>query len=75
MIVLDIFKGYVWLQLIMYKGTGIRLPIKMIKLIESVCSLRGESRSSFIRRAIMKELARLGKLDDKSKKALEVEND
>jgi uncharacterized protein (DUF1778 family) len=40
------------------------------QLLERVCEARGESLSSFIRRAIRKELAQLGYLDSETVRAL-----
>ncbi len=57
------------------KATGIKFEEKLMRLLDKVCKLRGENRSNFIRRSVLKELARLSYLDNKSKKALEVEND
>lgn len=39
-------------------------------LLEEVCDARGEDVSSFVRRAVFKELAGLGYLPEKQKKAL-----
>ncbi len=59
----------------MITPTSIKIDEKIIKLIDNICKLRGETRTVFIRRSILKELANLSYLDNKSKKALEVEND
>jgi hypothetical protein len=52
---------------------GARFPEGEADLVKEVSRLRGEDISDFLRRAIYRELARLSYLDDKSKKALEVE--
>jgi len=49
---------------------GIRFSKNDIKLLNSVCKDRGESMSSFIRRATKKELARMSYLTKAEKKAL-----
>lgn len=49
---------------------GIRFSKEDIKLLHRVCKKRGESVSSFIRRATKKELARMSYLTKAEKKAL-----
>lgn len=49
---------------------GVKVSKQNRELLEKVCRLRGEDLSSFIRRAILKELAELGFLDSKQKQAL-----
>ncbi|MCK4482756.1 ribbon-helix-helix protein, CopG family [Candidatus Bathyarchaeota archaeon] len=49
---------------------GIRLPEELYKKLENVSRARGESASSFARRAIKSELGRLSFLTDEEKKAL-----
>jgi len=51
---------------------GVRMPREHIKLLKKVCKARGEDLSSFVRRAIYKELARLSFLPEEAKKALGV---
>lgn len=75
MIISRVFKYYGRLFLTMIIPTSIKIDEKTIKLVDNICNLRGENRSNFIRRAVLRELARLSYLDNKSKKALEVEND
>lgn len=41
-----------------------------VKLIEKAVKLRGEDKSSFFRRAVMLELAKLGFMSDERKKVL-----
>ena len=48
----------------------IRLQKKTSDLVKKVAQQRGEHVSTFARRAIMTELARLGFLDDEERKAL-----
>jgi hypothetical protein len=49
---------------------GIRFPKKDVKLIKKIVNLRGEDMSDFIRRAVYKELAKLGYLPKTRQKAL-----
>lgn len=49
---------------------GTRMPSEDANLLKEVCKARGESISSFIRRSIRTELARLSFLSDAEKKAL-----
>lgn len=58
----------------MLQSTSVKMERKLIQLLDKICKLRGETRTSFIRRAVLRELANLSYLDDKSKKALGVEN-
>jgi metal-responsive CopG/Arc/MetJ family transcriptional regulator len=51
---------------------GTKMPTKDADLLKQVCKARGENVSSFIRRAIRTELARLSYLSDADKKALGV---
>ncbi|MFQ6115557.1 MAG: ribbon-helix-helix protein, CopG family [bacterium] len=49
-----------------------RLPKEEKELIEKICDSRGEDLSSFVRRAIKRELARMSYLSEEAKKALEI---
>ena len=51
---------------------GVRVEKEDKELLEQVCKARGEDLSSFIRRAIRKELASLSFYSDEVKKALGV---
>jgi len=51
---------------------GIQMEKDLKELLQNVAKARGEAVSSFIRRSIKKELARLGYLPDAEKKALGV---
>ena len=51
---------------------GTRIPVSDKKLLQNVCSKRGENMSTFVRRAIRKELASLGYFEDEIRKALGV---
>jgi len=51
---------------------GIRIPASDKALLLDVCEKRGEGVSSFVRRAIRKELASLSFYSDETKKALGV---
>ena len=53
----------------------IRLPGSDFALVEKVCKLRHEDLSNFTRRAILRELARLGFLSREEQQALEVQKD
>jgi hypothetical protein len=55
------------------KVVGAKFTLGERKLIQEVCRARGESVSSFLRRTIKRELARMGYLSEKERKALEVE--
>ena len=50
------------------------VPERVNRLIEKVARNRGEDKSSFIRRAIYKELAYLSFLSPEEKKALGIKN-
>ena len=52
---------------------GVIIPVELHALIKRVSWTRGELISSFVRRAILKELAVLGFLSDEQSKALGVE--
>lgn len=52
---------------------GVRIELEDRELLEKVCKARGEDLSSFIRRAIRKELASLSFYSEDVKKALGVE--
>ena len=52
---------------------GVLIPIELHVLIKKVSWTRGELISSFVRRAILKELSSLGFLSDEQGKALGVE--
>jgi uncharacterized protein (DUF1778 family) len=55
---------------------GVRVTPRDRKLLDDVCEARGEDISSFIRRAIRKELALLSFIPAEEKKALRIlEND
>ena len=47
-----------------------RINSEDLDLIKKVCQLRGENISTFVRRAVYQELARLGYLDKERQKAL-----
>jgi len=49
-----------------------RIDIKLANLVKEICEVRGEDVSSFLRRAILTELARLSYLTPAEKKALGV---
>lgn len=49
---------------------GLRLRADDKELVRKVCEARGEDISDFVRRAILKELARLSFLSGDQKKAL-----
>lgn len=51
---------------------GTRVEVELKELIEKVCKARGEDLSSFLRRAVKKELAALSFLSEDEKKALGV---
>ena len=51
---------------------GIKLSEEDKQLLDEVANQRGEANSSFVRRAIRKELARLGYFDEDVRKALGV---
>ena len=52
------------------KTIGVRLQEEDRKLLEKVCTARGEDLSNFIRRSIRKELASLSYYSEETKKAL-----
>jgi len=54
------------------KNVGIRLRPEDYRLLEHIAKARGIDKSDFIRQAIRSEFAKLGYLDDRSKKALGV---
>ena len=47
-----------------------RMPKEALFLVKHVSAARGETVSSFVRRAVLKELANLSYLDPETKKAL-----
>lgn len=49
---------------------GVRTKENDVRLIKEICNARGENLSSFVRRAIKMELARLSYLSNEEKKAL-----
>ena len=51
-----------------------RMDEETIALVKSVSNSRGENISTFVRRAVLRELARLSYLSEGVKKALEVTN-
>lgn len=53
---------------------NIKIEKKDLQLVQKIASNRGEDSSDFVRRAIRKELARLGFLKLEEMKALEVLN-
>jgi hypothetical protein len=55
------------------KALLIRLERTTAELIGEVARARGESASSFARRAIITELAKLGFLDERDRKALGIQ--
>jgi len=50
----------------------VRIPDGDKELVEKVCRARGEGVSSFVRRAVRRELGRLNFLTDEEKKALSI---
>ena len=52
------------------QAVSVRMPEKALELLSRVSSTRGETVSSFIRRAVLKELASLSYLSLEEKKAL-----
>jgi len=57
------------------KQLGIRVDIELYNILKKVVEVRGEGISSFGRRAIKKELARLNYLSEDEKKALGLRDD
>ena len=57
------------------KHIGFRIPVDDLNLIQKVCSDRGENVANFARRAMKRELARMGYMNKEQAKALEVPND
>jgi|GEM_PF-3018190 hypothetical protein len=53
------------------KQVPVRLDEDTWRLLKKVCGLRGESQSTFLRRALRRELARLGALDEEACRVLE----
>jgi uncharacterized protein (DUF1778 family) len=51
---------------------NLRIEKKDLELLTKICKARGEGVSDFVRRAIRKELAKLGYLTKEEMKALEV---
>ena len=51
---------------------SVRLPRDRAELIEKLCYARGEQLSDFIRRAIYRELARMGLLPTEEARLLEI---
>jgi hypothetical protein len=49
---------------------GVRVTKEDRMLLDQICKARGEDISDFVRRSIRKELASLGFLSEKQKKAL-----
>jgi hypothetical protein len=58
---------------LMNRSILVRLDEKTYQLLKKVTEARGESMGVFIRRAILRELARLSFLSEEEKKALEVQ--
>lgn len=54
------------------KVTTVRFPLKVYERVKKVSGLRGEDMGTFIRKAVMKELACLSFLSEEEKKALGV---
>jgi uncharacterized protein (DUF1778 family) len=54
------------------KVVGARLTLEDRRFIKEACKARGENISSFLRRALKRELARMGYFSEKERKALEV---
>jgi hypothetical protein len=52
---------------------GVKFENSTAKILEEISSSRGENKSSFIRRATLKELGRLSYLNQDRKKALGIE--
>ncbi|MDY6769132.1 MAG: hypothetical protein SVW02_03445 [Candidatus Nanohaloarchaea archaeon] len=55
-----------------HRKIGAKFQKKHAELLEEVAATRGEDMSSFIRRATLRDLARLSYLDAEAKKALGV---
>ena len=55
------------------KTIGFRVTEEFYELLKMVCEFRGEDISDFIRRAILKELGKLGYLPVEQTKALGIE--
>ncbi|MCL7384413.1 MAG: ribbon-helix-helix protein, CopG family [Thaumarchaeota archaeon] len=53
------------------KQIPVRLDEDTWRLLKRVCNLRGETLSTFMRRALRRELARLGVLEEEACKILE----
>lgn len=49
---------------------GAKFDERDVKLVQEACHIRGEDQSSFIRRAVKKELLQLGLLDKKEARVL-----
>ena len=54
------------------KRVGVRLRPKDLQLLKTICEARGENTSTFLRRGMRRELARLSYLTPEEKKALEI---
>jgi hypothetical protein len=54
---------------------GAKIEPEIRELVKNVARRRGENTSTFLRRALIKELAQLSFLPDETKKALGVETD
>lgn len=52
---------------------NVRMSPETRRLLDEVCSLRGENPSTFVRRAVLRELAEMSFLSQRQKKALERE--
>jgi len=52
-----------------------RMPKEEVELIKKICKARGEDLSSFVRRAVKMELARLSFLTELEKKALGIKTE
>jgi len=55
------------------KVVTVRMRKELAELISNIAAQRGEDLSDFVRRAILRELARLSYLPDEHKKALEIQ--
>lgn len=54
------------------KVVTVRIHEDIVELISKIADQRGENLSDFVRRSVLRELARLSYLPDEAKKALEI---
>ena len=59
--------------MVRYKLVAVKFPEELRDLVNKVSKERGECLSTFVRRAVKKELARMSYLSKSEKKALEIE--